>query len=310
MSLNGNTIRLTPQPWADGLYFGESPRWHAASDTLYISDMIGRKIYTINSFGTATVLMEVENQPNGMCFLDSNTLITSSMFDAKLYSYQLDTGKSELYADLSSAMTGYCGDMVIDRSGRVYIDDVGARVLHGEKPRAGRLLVVDPKTKDVSSVAEDIVFPNGIGIDSSGKNLYLAATFTYDLAKFSLDTETGALTNKEIVWDTQGLASLAVEGRICSIDGFCMDSEDGIWLSMMGFDMFIRRDKNGNITHKIPVDGDATACALGGPDGKTLYLVVNKTPEGESLFDAMVGKRTRCKVLTVQVETGCQKATA
>ncbi|KAF2429397.1 calcium-dependent phosphotriesterase [Tothia fuscella] len=244
-------ITLTPQPWAEGLIFGESPRWHAPSSKLYISDMIGCKIYTIDSSGKPDVLKVVENQPNGMCFLDANTLITSSMFDAKLHRYQLDTGSSELYAELSS--------------GHVFIDDTGARVLHGEAPRPGRLLMVDPQTQRVTSVAEDIVFPNGIVIDATGKNLYLGATFSYDLLKFSLDNDTGALTHRQAIWDTHDLAPMARKpfDRFCGIDGICIDAEDGLWISMLGWQMFIRRDKHGNITHKIYVDGDATACVLG-----------------------------------------------
>ncbi|KAF2671830.1 calcium-dependent phosphotriesterase [Microthyrium microscopicum] len=306
MTQNSTITTLTPEPWAKGLYFGESPRWHAASNTLYVSDMIGRKIYTIDNAGETSVLLEEENQPNGMAFMDNNTLITSSMFDAKLYRYQLDTKKTELYADLSAVMTGYCGDMVIDHKGRVFIDDTGARVLHGETPRPGRLLMVEPDTKKVSSVAENIVFPNGIGIDSTGKNLYLAATFTYHLYKFSLDADTGALNNQETIWDAHELATVANKEhtRFCGIDGICIDAQDCMWLSMLGYQMFIRRDKNGAITHQIHVDGDATACALGGSDGKTLFLVVNKVPKGEDLFDAMVGKRTKCSIMTVRVDVG------
>lgn len=127
---------------AEGMYFGESPRWR--DGTLYVSDMTGCRVYAIDMRATPTtksVLLEVEKQPNGMAFAPDGSLIYSSMFDAKLY--RLADGKSELYADLSSVMTGYCGDMVIDKKGRVYMDDTGARVLHGETPRAGRLLMVE-----------------------------------------------------------------------------------------------------------------------------------------------------------------------
>jgi len=312
MSLSKTTITLTPTLWVAGadFYFGESPRWHASTNTLYVSDMIGCKIYTIDTSANRKVLQEVENQPNGMCFLDSNTLIYSSMFDAKLHKYRLDTGKSELYADLSDLMTGYCGDMIIDSAGHVFLDDTGAKILHGETPRPGRLIVVDPRTKKASVAAEDIVFPNGMAIDSSGSILYLAATFSYQLNRFSLDSKTGGLTERQTVWDTHELASLTGKyfERFSGIDGICMDAEDGMWLSMLGYEMFIRRNANGNITHQILVDGHATACTLGGADGKTLFLVVNTLPKGEDLFSAMVGKRTRCNVMTVQVDIGHGRA--
>jgi sugar lactone lactonase YvrE len=304
MSQSTTPIILEPQKWAEGPIFGESPRWHASTNTLYMSDMIGCKMYTINAAGEIALLQDVENQPNGMHFLNSNTLITSSMFDSKIYRYKIDSGKSELYADLSSVMTGYCGDMVIDRSGHVFIDDTGARVLHGENPRPGRLLMIEPQNQKVSIVAEGIVFPNGIAIDSTGETLYLSATFSYELLKFSLNTDTGLLTDKEAIWDTHELGTMTGKpfNRFCGIDGICLDAEDGMWMSMLGYQTFIRRDKHGKITHQIDVDGDATACALGGPDGKTLFMVVNKVPEGEDLFNAMRAKRTKCSVMTARVD--------
>ncbi|KAJ5118415.1 lactone hydrolase protein [Penicillium atrosanguineum] len=83
---------------ADGMYFGESSCFH--NGMLYVSDMTGCRIYTIDtSSGEKQVLLEIENQPNGMCFAADGSPIYSSMFDAKLY--QFSDGKSELYAETS-----------------------------------------------------------------------------------------------------------------------------------------------------------------------------------------------------------------
>ncbi|KAJ9653577.1 hypothetical protein H2198_007241 [Neophaeococcomyces mojaviensis] len=298
MALVASAVNL--RLYADGLYFGESPRWQAGK--LYISDMIGRKIYVIDASGRKEVLLEVENQPNGLGFMSDGSLIYSSMFNAKLYQYK--EGQSQLYADLSSVMTGYCGDMVIDAEDRVYMDDTGARVLHGEKPCPGRLLLVDTD-HTITSVAENLVFPNGIGIDNQGKHLYISETFSYQLDRFDLAGD-GKLLNRTVCWDTHELATATGRefNRFCGVDGLCIDAEDGIWLSMLGYHTFIRKDAQGNITHRIDVDGDATACTLGGEDGKTLYLVVNKVPEGMDLFDAMVNKLTKCTIYTVTVDIG------
>jgi sugar lactone lactonase YvrE len=266
--------------------------------------MIGCKIYTVIISGKVNPIIEVENQPNGMCFTDNGTtLIYSSMFDAKLHRYDMKTRRSELYADLSELMTGYCGDMVIDTYGRIFIDDTGARVLHGEQPKPGRILMLDPASKNVISASENLIFPNGIAIDSTGTKLFVSESFAYRLERFSIDAD-GQLSNRTTIWDTHDLAPLVNKefGRFSVIDGIAIDAKDGIWMSMLGFEMFIRRDRDGNITHQILVDGDATACALGGEAGKTLYLVVNKVPDGEALFEAMVAKRTRCSIYTVEVD--------
>ncbi|OAA53001.1 Six-bladed beta-propeller, TolB-like protein [Cordyceps fumosorosea ARSEF 2679] len=291
---------LVPRVLAEGLYFGESPRYRDGK--LYISDMTGRKIYAIDEHtGKKEVFLNMENQPNGMCFLDDGSLICSSMFDAKLY--HVKDGKSTLYADMSHVMTGYCGDMVIDKAGRVFLDDSGARVLHGEKPGPGRLLRIDPD-RSVNIAEEKIFFPNALCISPDGKSLYNAESFGYGLLKFDL-AEDGTLSNRQEVWTPATLAGergASAESMI-GIDGGCMDAEGGIWLSLLALEQFVRLDPDsGEITHRIKVSGHAVCCTLGGDDGKTLFLGVNWTPPDENLFKAMVALKTRGTVLSVRVD--------
>ncbi|EMR69983.1 putative gluconolactonase protein [Eutypa lata UCREL1] len=295
--------QLDTKPLTDGLLFGESPRYR--DGLLYISDMTGRAIYTIDaSSGEKKVLREVENQPNGMCFAPDGSLIWSSMFDAKLYRRDA-TGKDTLYADLSNVMTGYCGDMSIDISGRVYLDDTGARVLHGEQPRPGRLLIIETDGS-VKVADENIIFPNALFISNDGKTLFCAETFGYGLLKWQIGPD-GQLSNRQQVWSPKVISPTGEVGNtahgLIGIDGGCMDAEDGMWLSMLGLEKFLRLDQQGNITHEIKVHGHATACALGGQDGKTLFMVTNWFPDDEeSIFSAMVAKRTKCSVSVAVVD--------
>lgn len=295
--------QLNHTPLADGMFFGEGPRYR--DGLLYLSDMTGKTIYTIDRSGTKKVLREVPNQPNGMCFAADGSLIYSSMFDAKVFRRDT-TGKETLYADLSDIMTGYCGDMVIDSVGRIYLDDVGARVLHGEKPRPGQLLMVD--TDGSVSVAEkNLMFPNALCITPDGKKLFCAETFGEGLLKWDIGPK-GELSNRELHWSPASISPNGMIGHtphgIVGIDGGCMDSEGGIWLSMLGLEKYVRVNQEGNVTHEIHVKGHATACTLGGEDGKTLYLVTNWYSEEEgSLFTAMVGKRTKCSVSYAVVDT-------
>lgn len=296
--------QLGHSPIADGLLFGESPRYR--DRLLYISDMTGCTIYTIDATsGEKKKLKAVENQPNGMCFAPDGSLIWSSMFDAKLYRRDLTAGIDTLYADLSNVMTGYCGDMAIDVDGRVYLDDTGARVLHGEQPRPGRLLIIETDGS-VHVADENIVFPNALFISNDGKSIYCAETFGYGLLKWDIGTN-GRLSNRQNVWSPAAISPNGQTGNtpsgLVGIDGGCMDAEGGMWLSMLGLEKFIRLDPHGNVTHEIKVKGHATACTLGGDDGKTLFLVTNWVPEGENLFTAMVAKRTKCTISSTRVDT-------
>ncbi|KAE8379703.1 hypothetical protein BDV26DRAFT_291022 [Aspergillus bertholletiae] len=299
--------QLSHTTLADGLLFGEAPRYK--DGLLYISDMTGRTIYTIDTVsGEKKTLREVENQPNGMCFAPDGSLIWSSMFDAKLYRRDFATGKDTLYADMSHVMTGYCGDMAIDSTGRVYMGDTGARVLHGEQPRPGRLLSIETDGS-VHVAEENIIFPNALFISNDGETLYCAETFGYGLLRWDVGAA-GRLANRQKVWSPAAVSPTGQVGNteshgLVGIDGGCMDAEGGMWLSLLGLEKFVRIDQQGFVTHEIKVNGHATACTFGGgDDGKTLYLVTNWVPEHESLFTAMVDKHTRCTVGYVQVDVG------
>lgn len=269
----------SPTPLATGLLFGESPRFK--DGVLYISDMTGRAIYIIDIVSREKqVLTEMENQPNGICFAPDGSLIYSSMLDAKLYRRD-PTGHHALYADMKDIMNGYCGDMAIDSRGRVYIGDTGARVLHGEQPRPGRLLIVEMDGA-VDIAEENIIFPNALFISNDARTIYCAETFGQGLIKWDLGSN-GKLSNRRLFWSPASISTTGKIGNtpegIIGIDGGCMDSEGGIWLSMLSLEKFIRLDQQGTVTDEIQVDGHATACTLGGHDGKTLFLVTNGSPK-------------------------------
>jgi sugar lactone lactonase YvrE len=281
-----------------GLIFGEGPRWR--DGFLYISDMLGKKVYAIDAAGEKKVIAEMPNKPNGMGFLPNGDLILSSMHDARLYRY---TPKGlELYADMSEVYTGYVGDMVIDQQGRIYVDDVGARVFEGEALKPGRVVIVEPNG-EVSVGIEGCTFPNGIVITPDQKTLIFAETFIERLS--AVDIVDGRLENRRVLLD---LAQWfpdeddRARKRGC-VDGISIDAEGGIWLSMLRGE-FIRIDSQGQITDRIPMPGyECIASTLGGEDGKTLFMVATKVP-GDNIFDAMVNLSTETTIFTTRVQVG------
>ena len=280
---------------ADGLIFGESPRFH--NGKLYLSDMLGKKIYTIDELSKKEILTEVEQQPNGLGFMKDGSLVYTSMINTRVYRY--NNGKSELFADLAPVMTGLCGDMVIDSQDRVYVDDTGRRL--NNPPGIGHIVMIDTDGT-IKIVADDLHFPNGLVIDSTGKTLYAVSSRSKCLNAFEISCS-GELINRREVWN---LSSFSDSTGMNTIDGICIDGEDGIWLSLLDHEMFARRDTKGNITDIVKVDGHATACALGGKDGRTLYLVTNKLPEPNeggdmALAHAMLSRSTKCTISMARV---------
>ena len=66
----------------DNFIFLEGPRWY--QDKLYVSDMWGKKVYSIDSTGQSTELVEIVNRPSGIGFMRNGTMILSSMADKKV----------------------------------------------------------------------------------------------------------------------------------------------------------------------------------------------------------------------------------
>ena len=66
----------------DNFVFLEGPRWH--NDKLYVSDMWGKQVYSIDMAGHANGVVPVANRPSGIGFMSQGTMLISSMADKKV----------------------------------------------------------------------------------------------------------------------------------------------------------------------------------------------------------------------------------
>lgn len=280
---------LNIEPIATDLKFTESPRYK--DGFIYVSDMLGKMIWKIDvEKKTKEEWLHVPNQPNGSGFLSDGTFVFGSMFDATLYCVRdMNKPKLEVYKDLKPLMTGYTGDMVIDANDNVFIDDVGARLHHGETFRPGRVIMVSPDL-EMKSVCENVSFPNGICIDSTGSRLYLAESHECCVTVF--DIVGTKLTNRRIWLNNFDVIKFDVDGDgvdTPKTDGMTIDAEDALWVSFFASGVFLRITQEGIVTHRINVDGEATTIMLGGKDGKDLYVCSNHMPRGanENTYENM-----------------------
>jgi sugar lactone lactonase YvrE len=81
-------------------------------------------------------------------------------------------------------------------------------------------------------------------------------------------------------------------------DGICIDREDAVWVAGPASDRFVRVREGGEVTDVVDVPGrHAIACAIGGSDGRTLFLCTSTTLGQPDESRAARG----AKVETVQV---------
>jgi sugar lactone lactonase YvrE len=253
--------------WADGLRFGECPRWREGR--LWLSDFYDHAVKTIDSQGRVERVLEVPGQPAGLGWLPDGRMLVVSMLDRRVLRWE--GGALVLHADLSGVATFHANDLVVDSAGRAYVGNFGFD-LEGELERRGvpsvvaehpraRLARVDPDGT-TRAVGEPLSFPNGMALVDGERRLLVAETIAFRLASFQVGPD--GLSDRRTV------ADLAAEGL--APDGICPDADGGVWLADALAPRCVRLDARGQITAVVETDARCFGCVLGGEDGRTLFV--------------------------------------
>jgi len=243
-----------------GLSFLEGPR--GRGDSLFVSDMHGDAVLRVAPDGAVTTVVEVD-QPSGLGWLPDGSLLISSM--AARHVMRWDGTTLSVHADLSAVAPFEINDMVVDRHGHAFVGQFGYDMRGGATPAPAALLRVDPDGS-VHEAAADLQMANGMAITIDDRTLVVAESSGKRLTGFDLAAD-GTLSGRR-VW-----AELPDHP-----DGICLDAEDGVWIAGPVTDRFVRVVEGGEVTDVVETPGrHAIACALGGPDGRTLFLLTSTT---------------------------------
>lgn len=260
----------------EGLTYGEGPRWH--DGVLWFSDMHADAVRTLDSDG-ALGLGARAHHPSGIGWTPDGDLLVTTL-ETPVLSRVTPDGP-QVYCDLSEFGLSL-NDMVATPDGRVYVDiytERGAGAPHGDIA-----LVMPDGTARI--VASGLVTPNGMAVTPDGTTLIASETFGHRLHAWTIQAD-GSLADQRV------FADLGER----SPDGLCLDVEGGVWVGCFLSGEFLRVLEGGEITDRVPTgESWAVAPALGGPDMRTLYLVVNDTT-----FMGIATGDSTCRIETVEV---------
>ena len=249
-----------PAPLLDGLAFPEGPRWH--DGWLWFSDVSNKRVVRVALDGRHEVVATFDDRPSGLGFLPDGTLLVVAMMQRQLL--RVAGGTVGPYADLRDFGGDFANDMVVDREGRAYVGVRSAQlrpgfaVAEGDAPDC--VVVVDPSGQ-ASVAADRLVAPNGTVITPDGRTLVLAETYAHRLTAFDRGPD-GSLSARRVFATLDGVFP----------DGICLDDEGAVWVGSPYSNEFVRVLEGGVITDRVAVAG-GVACALGGPDRHTLFLL-------------------------------------
>ena len=271
--------------YASGMMWGEGPRWRDGA--LWLSDTQGSRLWTDASGVWAPI--DVKYVPNGLWFLPDGRLVGAMMHEQRI---GLWTGTDwETYADLSHLRPGPLGDLVGDRSGNLYVDDVAYSLPKGEQPRPGRLIFVGAN-RESSVAANDLRFPNGLAFLEDGKTLVVAETTAQRLTSFSVD-DRGNLSGPGLYADMAALVAPAAMP-----DGICA-TQDGIWVATLGGHA-IALVNDGKLLRSIDTGAAfPIACCT---DCKNRLFVTVADTAGQPLMEAVASKTVFTSVYAYDLE--------
>jgi sugar lactone lactonase YvrE len=122
-------------------------------------------------------------------------------------------------------------------------------------------------------VADGLAFPNGMLITPDNTTLIVGESYAKRLTAFDI-TPDGGLVNRR-VWAELG------DGVP---DGICLDAEGAVWYADVPNQRCVRVREGGDVLQTIDLDRGCFACALGGPDRTTLFLVAQKWNGPANMF--------------------------
>lgn len=265
-----SSLTFEPVVVLENYSYLEGPRWH--DGRLWVSDFYTGQVVSCRSDGgDVRVEAEVPQQPSGLGWLPDGRLLIVSMRDGRILRRE-DDGILVEHADLSAHCGGHLNDMIVDDRGRAYAGNFGFDLMSGADPRTAPLVRADPDGT-VAVVAQDLYFPNGMV--KVGDTLIVNETMGNRVSALDV-AEDGSLGPRR---DWAVFAALPELGDLGSVlgqcqvgpDGSAADAEGGVWIAD-GFGQRAIRVLGGEIVDTVDAGTGVYAVALGGDDGRTLYL--------------------------------------
>jgi sugar lactone lactonase YvrE len=285
----GRTTRVL----ADGLRFGEGPRWR--DGRLWLSDFYDHAVKSVSPAGDLRTEFTLDDQPSGLGWMPDGSMLIVSMTRRQILR-RAEDGATWVHADLGHIASFHCNDMVVDSAGGAYVGNFGFDLDAAIAARGAADVIASHPTAKLAYVApdgearvaaEDMHFPNGSVITPDEKTLIVGETLGGRLTAFDIG-ENGVLSNRRVWAETWP--------RIP--DGICLDAEGAIWIANPIAPECVRIAEGGEVLEVIDTGQPCYACMLGGDDGRTLFMLTAASSDHEAAAREKTGK-----IVVAQVES-------
>ena len=252
---------------ADSLNFPEGPAYNGTS--IYFSNCYGGWIGKFNNSFTDTFISKFDDSlliknTNGLAFDSKGNLFVCEYGFGRILEIN-NTAEIKIYADCYDGNRfNRPNDLTIDKNGNLFFTDPKS---YDKNILDGRIFFIDEKTKEVSLLADNLAFPNGINISPIDGKLYVCESAKQKIIRFTILDE-NRLSDKEDFIELPG----------GDPDGIEFDKNGNLYVAHYGGKAVYIFSSNGEMIQKIKTPGSKpTNLEFGDDDAKTLYLTEVET---------------------------------
>jgi sugar lactone lactonase YvrE len=277
------TARL--ETYLDGLAFPESPRWREGA--FWCSDISAHEVCRVDGPGRKAVVVSGLKTPSGLGWTAQGDLLVAAIEASGVYRVGAD-GAARPFCPFERHGVEATNDMAT-WGGRSYVTCAGRAHRPGDglaefSQPCGKILLIDHATGEGRVVADGLLGPNGAQVTADGRRMIVAETFARRLLAFDVAAD-GALSAPSV---------FAELGKLP--DGLALDAEGAAWVGLG--ESFRRVAEGGRVLAEIAVeDAHCVAPALGGPDGRSLFMAVSRYSGADDIFTG----RAQGRILRTEV---------
>jgi sugar lactone lactonase YvrE len=162
--------------------------------------------------------------------------------------------------------------LIVDDRGNACLNGGGFNLRAGEEFAPGIVAMIG-SDGSARRVADGLSFPNGMLIKPGGQTVIVAESYAKRLTAFRIAAD-GGLSNRR-VWAELG------DGVP---DGICADAENAVWYADVPNKRCVRVREGGEVLDTVELDRGCFACALGGPDRSTLFMIATEWNGPANMF--------------------------
>lgn len=245
---------------SSGYSFTEGPAVAPNGDVFFTDQPNDRILRWTAKDNTVSVYMEPSGRSNGLYFDHDGNLLACADEKNELWSIDPNKNVTVLIENFQGKKLNGPNDLWVDPKGGIYFTDPFYKRPYWSRTEQElekqNVYYLTPDKKDIITVANDYVRPNGIIGNKVGNLLYVADIGDKKTYSYTINPD-ASLGNKTLYTNMGS-------------DGMTMDNQGNVYLTGNGVTVF--NPKGEQILH-IPLDQKWTAnVTFGGKDQKTLFI--------------------------------------